>query len=251
MSRELYFVTGTDTDAGKTVATAWLGWALQRAGRRVALVKPFQTGATDPSREGDEAVYRAALRDAATLRTLSTLPEPLAPSIAARRAGVTLSVAEALRDCRAIGEAHDVTFVEGAGGLLVTITDETDMADLAAALPAPLVLVVRPALGTLNHTLLSVEAAERRGLDMALIVVSGYASSPALAPAVVEAENLRFLQERLPAVPMLVLGRQEPTAADFPRAMPAWRLGAASPLLAPLGLEVLHLEDEIARARWP
>ncbi|MDE2639634.1 MAG: dethiobiotin synthase [Chloroflexota bacterium] len=251
MSGELYFVTGTDTDAGKTVATAWLGWALQRAGRRVALVKPFQTGATDPSREGDEAMYRAALGDAATVRTLSTLPEPLAPSIAARRAGVTLSAEEALRDCRAIGEAHDVTFVEGAGGLLVTITDETDMADLAAALPAPLVLVVRPALGTLNHTLLSVEAAERRGLDVALIVVSGYASSPALAPAVVEAENLRFLQERLPAVPMLVLGRQEPTAADFPRAMPAWRLGAASPLLAPLGLEALRLEDEIARARWP
>lgn len=251
MSGDLYFVTGTDTDAGKTVATAWLGWALQRAGRRVALVKPFQTGATDPSREGDEAVYRAALGDAATLRTLSTLPEPLAPSIAARRAGVTLSVEEALRDCRAIGEAHDVTFVEGAGGLLVTITDETDMADLALALPAPLVLVVRPALGTLNHTLLSVEAAERRGLDVALIVVSGYASSPALAPPVVEAENLRFLQERLPAIPMLVLGRQEPTAADFPRAMPAWRLGAPSPLLAPLGLEALHLEDEIARARWP
>ena len=251
MSGDLYFVTGTDTDAGKTVATAWLGWALQRAGRRVALVKPFQTGATDPAREGDEAIYRAALGDAATLRTLSTLPEPLAPSIAARRAGVTLSVEEALRDCRAIGEAHDVTFVEGAGGLLVTITDETDMADLAASMPAPLVLVVRPALGTLNHTLLSVEAAERRGLDMALIVVSGYASSPALAPAVVEAENLRFLQERLPAIPMLVLGRQEPTAADFPRAMPAWRLGAPSPLLAPLGLEPLHLEDEIARARWP
>ncbi|MXY79972.1 MAG: dethiobiotin synthase [Chloroflexi bacterium] len=251
MSGELYFVTGTDTDAGKTVATAWLGWALQRAGRRVALVKPFQTGATDPAREGDEAVYQAALGDAATLRTLSTLPEPLAPSIAARRAGVTLSVEEALRTCRTIGEAHDVTFVEGAGGLLVTITDETDMADLAASMPAPLVLVVRPALGTLNHTLLSVEAAERRGLDVALIVVSGYASSAALAPAVVEAENLRFLQERLPAIPMLVLGRQEPTAADFPRAMPAWRLGAASPLLAPLGLEALHLEDEIARARWP
>ena len=251
MSGDLYFVTGTDTDAGKTVATAWLGWALHRAGRRVALVKPFQTGAVDPGREGDEAVYRAALGDAATLRTLSTLAEPLAPSIAARRSGVSLSVEEALQACRAIGGAHDVTFVEGAGGLLVSITDETDMADLASALPAPLVLVVRPALGTLNHTLLSVEAAERRGLDVALIVVSGYASSPALAPAVVEAENLRFLQQRLPAIPMLVLGRQEPTAAGFPRGMPAWRLGATSPLLGPLGLEPLNLENEIARARWP
>ena len=251
MSGELYFVTGTDTDAGKTVATAWLGGALQRVGRRVALVKPFQTGAVDPAREGDEAVYRAALGDAVTLRTLSTLPEPLAPSIAARRAGVTLSVGEALRACRAIGDAHDVILVEGAGGLLVSITDETDMAGLAAALSAPLVLVVRPALGTLNHTLLSVEAAERRGLEVALIVVSGYASSATIAPAVVEAENLRYLQERLPAVPMLVLGRQEPTAAGFPRGMPSWRLGAASPLLAPLCLEPLNLENELARARWP
>ena len=251
MSGERYFVTGTDTDAGKTVATAWLGWALQRAGRRVALVKPFQTGADDPAREGDEAVYRAALGDTVTLRTLSTLPEPLAPSIAARRAGVTLSVGEAVRACREIGEAHDVTLIEGAGGLLVSITDETDMAGLAAALSAPLVLVVRPALGTLNHTLLSVEAAARRGLDVALIVVSGYASSTTLAPAVVEAENLRYLQERLPAIPMLVLGRQNPASADFPRAMPAWRLGATSPLLAPLGLAPLDLEDELARARWP
>ena len=154
--------------------------------------------------------------DTVTLRTLSTLPEPLAPSIAARRAGVTLSVGEAVRACREIGEAHDVTLIEGAGGLLVSITDETDMAGLAAALSAPLVLVVRPALGTLNHTLLSVEAAARRGLDVALIVVSGYASTATIAPAVVEAENLRYLQERLPAIPMLVLGRQNPRRRTSP-----------------------------------
>ena len=216
MDGSILFVTGTDTAAGKTVATAWLGWALsEQAGRRVALVKPFQTGADDPATEGDEALYRKVLPKGATIRTLATLPEPLAPSIAAERAGVTLSTEEAVDACRAIAAAHDVSLIEGAGGLLVSITATMDMADLAAALEAPLVLVVRPALGTLNHTLLSVEAAERRGLDVALIVVSGYQTPP----TVVEAENLRFLRDRLPSIPMLVLGRTDPESDEFPRAM--------------------------------
>ena len=84
-----YFVTGTDTDVGKTVATVWLASALA-PGHRVALVKPVQTGASDPAVDGDEGFYRRALGPLAarvTLTTLESLPEPLAPSIAAARAG--------------------------------------------------------------------------------------------------------------------------------------------------------------------
>ncbi|PZC49733.1 MAG: 8-amino-7-oxononanoate synthase/dethiobiotin synthetase [Chloroflexi bacterium] len=250
MSGDVYFVTGTDTDAGKTVATAWLGWALQNAGRRVALVKPFQTGALDPATEGDEALYRQALGAEASVRTLQTLPEPLAPSIAAERAGVTLSAEDAVRECRAIGDAHDLTLVEGAGGLLVSITAEADMAGVAAALAAPLVVVVRPALGTLNHTLLTLEAAERRGLEVALIVVSGYRSSAEGPPSVVEAENLRYFRERLPQIPLLVLGLQDPTAPDFPRGIAAHRIGPLAPLVAALDLPTMDVATEVAQARW-
>lgn len=249
MSPALYFVTGTDTDAGKSVATAWLGWALQNAGQSVALVKPFQTGAVDPATEGDEALYRRALGEAATVRTLQTLPEPLAPSIAAERAGVALAPEAAAAQCREIAAAHDVTLAEGAGGLLVSITAELDMAGFAASLDAPLILVVRPALGTLNHTLLSLEAADRRGLTVAAIIVSGYDTGA--APNVVEAENLRYLSERLPQRSIVVLGRQAPDAHGFPRGISAWRLGPESPLLAPLALPQLDLAAELARARWP
>lgn len=248
MDGSILFVTGTDTDVGKTVATAWLGWALsERAGRRVALLKPFQTGTTDPAADGDEALYRQALPETATIQTLSTLPEPLAPSIAAERAGATLSPDDAVRACREIAASHDVTLVEGAGGLIVSITATVDMAGLAGALDAPLVLVARPALGTLNHTLLSVEAAERRGLDVVLLVVSGYGQPP----TVVEAENLRYFRERLPSIPMLVLGRSDPSSDQFPERMPAWIDGDPPAFLSGVMIDPLDVAEEVAQARWP
>jgi dethiobiotin synthetase len=259
MTGAMVFVTGTDTDVGKTVATAWLGWALSSAGTRIALIKPFQTGATDPTVDGDEATYRRALGASAgavhvpTIRTLSALPEPLAPSIAAKRAGVALSPESIVRECQVIAAKHDVTLVEGAGGLLVSITDMVNMADFAARLMpphgAPLVLVARPGLGTLNHTLLSVEAAKRRGLEVALLVVSGYPSDPTLPPSTVEAENLRYLRSRLPRIPLLVLGRANVTVRGFAEQMPVRLAGREPAWLSGLTLEALDVAAEVALAR--
>ncbi|MYA54639.1 MAG: dethiobiotin synthase, partial [Dehalococcoidia bacterium] len=210
MSNRVVFVTGTDTGVGKTVVAAWLAAALAPR-RRVALVKPFQTGATDPVADGDEAFYRAALGDEEVeIRTLVSLPEPLAPSIAAERAGTPIDVAAALMECRALARESDITLVEGAGGLLVSITAEHDMAGFAAALDASLVVVVRPSLGTLNHTSLTLEAAERRGLPVEMIVVSGF---PADA-GVTEWENLRWLRDRFPALPLVVLAEAPLSPSD-------------------------------------
>ena len=233
-----YFVTGTDTDVGKTVATVWLASALA-PGHRVALVKPVQTGASDPAVDGDEGFYRRALGPLAarvTLTTLESLPEPLAPSIAAARAGRRVDVDALVARCRAIAAAHDLTLVEGAGGLLVTL-DETpgggmDMAGLAAALDAPLVVVIRPALGTLNHTLLTVEAAQRRGLPVELLICSGYPD----APGPVEQENLRFLRRRYPRLPLLVLGHAALDAGEGLEALRPWLLGEPPALLRGLSL---------------
>ena len=236
MSRTL-FVTGTDTGVGKTVVAAWLAASLAPH-QRVALVKPFQTGAVDPAAEGDEAFYRAALGDeAVTIRTLVTLPEPLAPSIAAERAGAPIDVAAALVECRALANGSDITLVEGAGGLLVSITAEHDMASFAAALDASLVVVARPSLGTLNHTALTLEAAERRGLPVEMVVISGF---PVNA-GVVEWENLRWLRDRYPALPLIVLAEallapSDPLAGLAPRL-----LGPPPPLLAGLDLPPLDL----------
>ena len=227
MNGRILFVTGTDTGVGKTVAAAWLARALARDAR-VALVKPFQTGAADPARDGDEAFYRAALRGTTVaIRTLVTLPEPLAPSIAAARAGTPIDVPAALAECRALARDRDVVLAEGAGGLLVPIDGATDMAAFAAALDASLVVVARPALGTLNHTALTLEAAARRGLAVELLVISGY---PRRA-GVVERENLRFLRARYPDLPIVALA-EAPLAPPDPLAgLDARAHGPPSPLL--------------------
>ena len=180
-------MTGTDTGVGKTVASAWLAWKASRAGK-VALFKAVQTGA-DPKVDGDEAFYRTALHGTdVTLGTLASFPEPLAPLMAARLAGRPLDLESLARRCELVAAAHDLTLVEGSGGLLVPIDEKRDFADLALRLDAALAVVARPGLGTLNHTALTLEAAERRGLEVRLLICSG--ASP--QPEVVERENLRF-----------------------------------------------------------
>ena len=231
----IVLVTGTDTGVGKSVAAVWL--AAQLASRQqIALIKAAQTGTTEPARDGDEAFYRRTLAGSGvTIETLVSLPEPLAPSIAARRAGTAIDFEALVTRCREIATAHELTLIEGSGGLLVTLTDRKDVADLALALEAALVLVLRPGLGTLNHTLLTVEAARRRGLAVELLVCSDYPHQP----GVVEQENLRFLRERCPNVPLLVLQRTELDGlADLAR-LPAQLYGPPAAILEPIDLAQL------------
>ena len=157
-----FFVTGTDTDVGKTVVSAWL------VGRLGACYwKPVQAG-NHP--ETDSAIVRR-LSGASPDRILPEaylLPEPIAPHEAARRAGTAIDVA------RLVPPACDRPLVvEGAGGLLVPLNDKAYVIDLASELHLPIVLVARSTLGTINHTLLSLEAIRRRGLPLAGVVVNG------------------------------------------------------------------------------
>ena len=197
-------MTGTDTGVGKTVAAAWLAWKASRAGK-VALIKAVQTGA-GPGVDGDEAFYRRALRGTGvTLGTLASFPEPLAPLIAARLAGRALDFEALAGQCESVAAAHDLTLVEGSGGLLVPIDENRHFADLALRLEASLAVVVRPGLGTLNHTALTLEAAQRRSLEVPLLICSG--TSP--DPEVVERENLHLfaaMREARPArAPMALM----------------------------------------------
>ncbi len=237
MTGRTVFVTGTDTGVGKTVVAAWLAATLAPH-QRVALVKPFQTGAVDPAADGDEAFYRAALGDEAVdIRTLVSLPEPLAPSIAAERANEPIDVAAALVECRALAKKSDITLVEGAGGLLVSLTAEHDMADFAAALDASLVVVARPSLGTLNHTTLTLEAAERRGLPVEMLVISGFPKDA----GVTEWENLRWFRDRYPALPLVVLAEAPLAPSDPLAGLEPHLLGPIPPVLAGRGLPTLDL----------
>ena len=240
MTNRTIFVTGTDTGVGKTVVAAWLAATLAPH-QRVSLIKPFQTGATNPAAEGDEAFYRAALGDEAVdTRTLVSLPEPLAPSIAAERANAPIDVAAALVECRALAKESDITLVEGAGGLLVSITAEHDMAGFAAALDASLVVVARPSLGTLNHTTLTLEAAERRGLPVEMLVISGFPKDA----GVTEWENLRWFRDRYPALPFLVLADAPLAPSDPLAGLDPHVLGPLPPLLAGQDIPALDLAGQ-------
>lgn len=181
--RGIVLVTGTDTDVGKTVVTAAITAAASAAGLRVAVVKPGQTGVLAGEASDIDVVVRLA--GPATARTLSTYPDPLAPLIAARlRSLEPLELYAVVDAVRAEAKEHDLVLVEGAGGLLVPMGlrpsgQPWTLADLAVTLDAPTVVVARAGLGTLNHTALTVEALERRGVA-AGVVLGAWPTEPEL-----------------------------------------------------------------------
>jgi len=203
----------------------------------VALVKAVQTGA-DPAVDGDEAFYRAALAGhPITTTTLATFPEPLAPSIAARRSGKKVRAQDIKRSCMEIARGHDLTIVEGSGGLMVPIDEDTNFADFARALGAKLVLVIRPGLGTLNHTTLTLEAAFRRNLSVEMLVCNGLPAKPRL----VEIENLRFLHSHYPQIPLITLRRLAQASLHRLSLLRPQILGDPPPLLHGSRLERMEL----------
>lgn len=158
-------VTGTDTGVGKTVVTAAIAAAATAAGQRVAVLKPAQTG------DDDDAATVRRLAAPATVMTLAFYPDPLAPATAARVSGrKPLELQEVVSVAQRLTEAHEVVLVEGAGGLLVNLGPDWTIADLATATNAPAVVVTRPALGTLNHTALTLEALARRDIEAYLVL---------------------------------------------------------------------------------
>jgi len=160
-----YFVTATDTGVGKTFITAALATALRAHGRDVAIFKPVQSGATADDPSGDAVLLGADC--------VYGFAASLAPLVAARAEGRTIELEPILARARELAHEHELLLVEGAGGLLVPLADGLDMADLAVALGLPLVVVARAGLGTVNHTLLTIEAARARGLELAGVVLNG------------------------------------------------------------------------------
>lgn len=188
------FVTGTGTGVGKTVVTAALA-ALALSRGSCAVVKPAQTGVADEPGDLAEVVRLAG---PVTTRELIRYPDPLSPAAAARASGrPPLDPALFYDVCLRLTE--DLVLVEGAGGLLVRFDEDgTTLADLARGLRAPVLVVVDAALGTLNHTALTLEALAHRGLELSGIVIGSWPLEPGLA----ERSNLADL-EMLAARPLL------------------------------------------------
>lgn len=170
-------VTGTNTDVGKTVATAALASVLAQRGRDVVAVKPIQTG--EPPGEGDASTV-AALAGIETFERWR-YPEPLAPNLAARRAGIaTPSVDEVADWIRSLDAPERTVLVEGAGGLLVRLADDYTLIDLAKALDAPLVVVTSLGLGSLNLAELTCVQARAHGLDVLGLIGGSMPGQPDL-----------------------------------------------------------------------
>ena len=157
-----FFVTGTDTDVGKTVISAWLLTHLN-----ACYWKPVQAG-TEPETDSMTVRRLAELPEDRILPEAYILKEPLSPHEAAKREGLVIDMAKLLAP-----ECNRPLVVEGAGGLMVPLNDHALVIDLAAELHLPIILVARSTLGTINHTLLSLEALRRRGLEIAGIVING------------------------------------------------------------------------------
>ena len=164
------FITGTDTGVGKTFVARGIASALRARGRRVGVLKPVETGCGGglARRPADALALRAAAGSTLPLDRICPYPldAPLAPDVAARLENVRIDPREIVAAFRIIDRKHDVTVVEGAGGLLVPIVDRYTMADLACDLNLPLLVVVNSKLGAINHTLLTLEAAAARGLTV-------------------------------------------------------------------------------------
>ncbi|MEV0535749.1 dethiobiotin synthase [Kitasatospora sp. NPDC050463] len=216
MSARILFVTGTNTEVGKTVATAAVASAALRAGSRVAVLKPGQTGlaAGEPGDVDDVRRLAGAL----TTRELARYPEPLAPNTAARRAGLPpVSPAEVVTAVTELAATHDLVLVEGAGGLLVHFDDEgRTLADQAravigAGLAAEVLLVASAGLGTLNIVSLTAEALRARELPLAGVVVGSWPQLPGLA----ERCNLADLPRSAGAPLLGALPERAGAAADF------------------------------------
>ncbi len=180
MSRGI-FITGTDTDVGKTIVTAGLLRQLRNAGVNAASMKPVQTGAETGS-DGNLVApdlmvhHRAAgmsvSREERDLMSPYLYEPACSPHLAGRMAGRYPDIAR-IKDCaRQLMQRYETLLVEGAGGVYAPLTESETMLDLMKALAYPVILVAHLGLGTINHTLLSIDALRAAGLDILGVVFS-------------------------------------------------------------------------------
>ena len=197
-----FFITGTDTDVGKTLVTGALLHAYARQGKKVIGMKPVAAGceAIPGGLRCDDVVQlRANSNVAAPLNLVNpySFAPPIAPHIAALQSGTEIDLDHIVSCFQVLRELADVVLVEGAGGLMVPLNATQDIADLAVMLDLPVILVVGMRLGCINHTLLTVQAIRQRNLQIAAWVANQI--DPEMR---VFDDNLQTLEARL-NVPLL------------------------------------------------
>lgn len=205
------FVTGTDTGVGKTVIAGAIANWFRRRNRQVAVCKIAATGCVT-RREGlvsEDAEFLAVCagaKDPLDLIAPQRYSEPLAPAVAAERAGRPIDWFLIDNSIRLMSRGSDVMIVEGVGGIMVPMDAKHTVLDVAMALKVPTVIVARPGLGTINHTLLTINALRAAGVEVAGVVINQY---PADSVDLATETNPRAI-ERWGNVPVACIVPDEP-----------------------------------------
>jgi len=227
------FVTGTDTGVGKTVVAGALAMLARTQGARVGVFKPVATGCRRVNTvglvSGDSEFLAFCADSGLDLATITPVcyHEPLAPMAAAQREGRSVDFDAIASAYGRVVAGSDWVVVEGIGGALVPLTRRVCLLDVAAAMGLPLLVVARAGLGTINHTLLTVEAARRRGLKVAAVAINRYrAASADLA----EETNPAALEE-LTHLPVVCVPDDPETRVEPPPAIGPGVLFACDQLL--------------------
>lgn len=208
---KVFFISGIDTDAGKTYCTAWFAKKLMDEGHTVVTQKFIQTGCTDMS----EDIVRHR-----ELTGIELLPEdldgttapliythPCSPQLAARIDHRDIPLETIDNSTQKLAERYDCVLIEGAGGLMVPVTDTFFTIDYVASRKLPLVLVVHGGLGSINHTILSLEAIARRGIQLHTVLYNTYFDSDPLIAEDTHAFIARYLEREFPAAQILDVPR--------------------------------------------
>lgn len=171
------FIVGTDTGVGKTVVAAGLALCLRERGVKIGVMKPVATGCAGSSSRpySSDAIYlfEAAENEYPLLSSPVRFRNPLAPSVASEIENTPVDLKRVFWAYNEIRQIYDFIIVEGIGGLLVPFTTNYFVSDLVKEFDLPVIIVTRAGLGTINHTLLTVQAARNKGLNLMGIILNG------------------------------------------------------------------------------
>jgi dethiobiotin synthetase len=207
MSLFSLFITGTGTGVGKTLLTAGLAALLQRAGESFCIYKPIQTGCPDDGQTAsDPETVKTLVGEELPTFCSYCFPEPVAPYAADRER--TIRPRRLLEDFKRLQGSYKIILVEGAGGVRVPISPHFEMLDLIRMLQLPVVVVAHPGLGTMNHTLLTVDALQAQRLEIKGVVISGSGLPAGLPQEQADPDNP--LQSHPDPAAVSLLGTLEP-----------------------------------------
>lgn len=199
MKEKIYFVSGIDTDAGKSYATGWMARELNNQGRRTITQKFIQTG-NAPGYSEDIELHRRLMDIPYTEEDLAglTKPEifsyPCSPHLAARIDGRPIDFGKIERATEELARRYDTVLLEGAGGLMVPLTEELLTIDYVAQKGYPLIFVTSGKLGSINHTLLSLEAIKHRGMKLDTVMYNLY---PTVEDKTIQDDTQQFIRAYL------------------------------------------------------